>query len=53
MIPPPGDIILRAPAGAKGLGHAVWCARHLIGDEPVAVLLPDDLILRKRPACSR
>ena len=27
-----------------GLGHAVWCARHLIGDEPFAVLLPDDLL---------
>ncbi|KPV41685.1 UTP--glucose-1-phosphate uridylyltransferase [Thiohalorhabdus denitrificans] len=27
-----------------GLGHAVWCARHVIGDEPFAVLLPDDLI---------
>ena len=27
-----------------GLGHAVWCARHLIGDEPVAVILADDLI---------
>jgi len=30
-----------------GLGHAVWCARHLIGDEPVAILLADDLILAK------
>jgi UTP--glucose-1-phosphate uridylyltransferase len=28
-----------------GLGHAVWCARNLVGDEPFAVLLPDDLIL--------
>ncbi|HKJ87162.1 MAG TPA: UTP--glucose-1-phosphate uridylyltransferase GalU [Gammaproteobacteria bacterium] len=27
-----------------GLGHAVWCARHVVGDEPFAVLLPDDLI---------
>ncbi|MBJ2152287.1 UTP--glucose-1-phosphate uridylyltransferase GalU [Paracoccus sp. IB05] len=27
-----------------GLGHAVWCARRLIGDEPFAVLLPDDVI---------
>jgi UTP--glucose-1-phosphate uridylyltransferase len=27
-----------------GLGHAVWCARHLIGDEPFAVMLPDDLL---------
>ncbi|MBF0429467.1 MAG: UTP--glucose-1-phosphate uridylyltransferase GalU [Magnetococcales bacterium] len=27
-----------------GLGHAVWCARHVVGDEPFAVILPDDLI---------
>ena len=32
-----------------GLGHAVWCARHLVGDEPFAVLLADDLVLSKRP----
>ncbi|MBU2359605.1 MAG: UTP--glucose-1-phosphate uridylyltransferase GalU [Alphaproteobacteria bacterium] len=29
---------------AMGLGHAVWCARRLIGDEPFAVMLPDDVI---------
>ncbi|MET0156288.1 MAG: UTP--glucose-1-phosphate uridylyltransferase [Rickettsiales bacterium] len=29
----------------KGLGHAVWCARHLIGDEPFALLLPDEMFL--------
>ncbi|MDO6727990.1 UTP--glucose-1-phosphate uridylyltransferase GalU [Cognatishimia sp. 1_MG-2023] len=34
---------------AKGLGHAVWCARRLIGDEPVAVLLPDDVIAADKP----
>ena len=27
-----------------GLGHAVWCARHLVGDDPFAVLLPDDFL---------
>lgn len=32
-----------------GLGHAVWCARRLIGDEPFAVLLPDDVIAAERP----
>ncbi len=32
-----------------GLGHAVWCARNLIGDEPFAVLLADDLIQAKTP----
>jgi UTP--glucose-1-phosphate uridylyltransferase len=29
---------------ARGLGHAVWCARRLIGNEPFAVILPDDVI---------
>ena len=37
-------IFVRQPE-QLGLGHAVWCARNLIGDEPVAVLLADDLIL--------
>ncbi len=32
-----------------GLGHAVWCARDLIDDEPFAVILPDDLILSRTP----
>ncbi len=32
-----------------GLGHAVWCARKLIGDEPFAVLLPDDVIAAEKP----
>jgi len=35
-----------------GLGHAVWCARDLVGDEPFAVLLPDDLMWGK-PGCLR
>lgn len=34
---------------ALGLGHAVWCARRLIGDEPFAVILPDDVISATRP----
>ena len=33
---------------AKGLGHAVWCARDIIGDDPFAVLLPDVLIKSQR-----
>jgi UTP--glucose-1-phosphate uridylyltransferase len=35
-----------------GLGHAVWCARHLVGDEPFAVLLVDDLMVCD-PPCLR
>ena len=34
---------------ALGLGHAVWCARRLIGDEPFAVMLPDDVITGDTP----
>ena len=34
---------------ALGLGHAVWCARRLIGDEPFAVMLPDDVISAETP----
>jgi UTP--glucose-1-phosphate uridylyltransferase len=34
---------------ALGLGHAIWCARRLIGDEPFAVMLPDDVIAAEKP----
>ncbi|WP_308638120.1 UTP--glucose-1-phosphate uridylyltransferase GalU [Paenibacillus silvisoli] len=37
---------------AKGLGHAVWCARNFIGDEPFAVLLGDDIVKSAVP-CTR
>lgn len=42
----PSDVtIMHVRQGiAKGLGHAISCARHLVGDEPFAVLLPDDLL---------
>ncbi len=33
----------------RGLGHAVWCARHLIGNDPFAVILPDDVIANTTP----
>ncbi len=33
----------------KGLGHAVWCARNFIGDEPFAVLLGDDIVQAEKP----
>ncbi len=32
-----------------GLGHAVWCARAVIGDEPFAIILPDDYVLAEKP----
>lgn len=33
----------------KGLGHAIWCARQLIGNEPFAVVLTDDVIISEQP----
>lgn len=36
-----------------GLGHAVWCARHLVGDEPFAVILPDDVISADTPCLAQ
>ncbi len=44
----PGQVIYTRQQEPLGLGHAVWCARHMIQDEPFAVLLADDLILSKK-----
>ncbi len=43
----PGEIVSVRQQQPLGLGHAVWCARHIVGDEPFAVLLPDDLMVGK------
>ena len=47
MLHNPGSVFYVRQQQPAGLGHAVWCARHLVGPEPVAVLLADDLILGK------
>ena len=39
-----GEIVSVRQQQPLGLGHAVWCARHIVGDEPFAVILPDDLM---------
>ena len=39
-----GEVVTVRQQQPLGLGHAVWCARHIIGDEPFAVLLPDELM---------
>lgn len=44
-----GQIAYLRQHKALGLGHAVWCARRLIGNEPVAVMLPDDVIAAEKP----
>lgn len=38
---------------ALGLGHAVWCARRLIGDKPFAVMLPDDVVISDTPCLAQ
>jgi len=44
-LPASGSVSFTRQQKPLGLGHAVWCARHLVGDEPFAVLLPDDLLV--------
>ena len=48
-LPEAGNIIFTRQREPLGLGHAVWCARNMIGDEPFAVILADDLVLSKTP----
>jgi len=47
MIHAPGSVAHVRQQEPAGLGHAVWCARNLVHNEPVAILLADDLILGK------
>jgi len=44
-----GEIVYVRQREALGLGHAVWCARRLIANEPFAVILPDDVIAAEKP----
>ncbi|HEX7645783.1 MAG TPA: UTP--glucose-1-phosphate uridylyltransferase GalU [Noviherbaspirillum sp.] len=46
-LPKSGSVSFTRQQKPLGLGHAVWCARHFIGNEPFAVLLPDDLLVGK------
>jgi UTP--glucose-1-phosphate uridylyltransferase len=46
---PPGAIATVRQQEPLGLGHAIWCARSFIGDDPFAILLPDDLVLADTP----
>lgn len=49
-LPPSGSVSFTRQQKPMGLGHAVWCARHFVGDEPFAVLLPDELLMSD-PGC--
>lgn len=48
-LPEAGSIMFTRQQAPLGLGHAVWCARHLIGDEPFAVILADELMRADTP----
>lgn len=45
----PGSMVSVRQQVPRGLGHAIWCARAFIGDDPFAILLPDDLVLSDTP----
>ena len=50
---PAGKLFLTRQPKPLGLGHAIWCAKKLIGDEPFAILLPDDLVLHEQGCLSQ
>ncbi len=52
-LPEPGQIAYTRQQTPLGLGHAVWCARGLVGDEPFAVLLADDLMVCEEPCLAQ
>ena len=48
----PGDIITVRQQVPMGLGHAIWCARAIVGAEPFAIFLPDELMIGQ-PGCMK
>jgi UTP--glucose-1-phosphate uridylyltransferase len=52
-LPKPGEMSFVRQMRPLGLGHAVWCARDLIGDEPFAVMLPDMVMEANPPALAQ
>jgi UTP--glucose-1-phosphate uridylyltransferase len=52
-MPKPGQIAYTRQQMPLGLGHAVWCARSLVGNEPFAVLLADDLMVCEKPCLTQ
>lgn len=49
LIPESGTLVYTRQNEPLGLGHAIWCARNIVGREPFAVLLADDLIKSQKP----
>src|ERR1700733_607336 len=52
-LPKPGEMSFVRQMAPLGLGHAVWCARDVVGDEPFAVILPDMLMQANPPALAQ
>ena len=50
-LPDPGQMSFTRQQSPLGLGHAIWCARDLVGNEPFALLLPDVLVQNKGAGC--
>jgi UTP--glucose-1-phosphate uridylyltransferase len=48
----PGDVITVRQQVPLGLGHAIWCARAIVGDDPFAIFLPDELMIGS-PGCMK
>ncbi|MBN8499844.1 MAG: UTP--glucose-1-phosphate uridylyltransferase GalU [Sphingomonadales bacterium] len=48
----PGNLVTVRQQVPMGLGHAIWCARAIVGDEPFAIFLPDELMIG-RPGCMK
>ena len=48
----PGNLVTVRQQVPMGLGHAIWCARAIVGDEPFAIVLPDELMIGE-PGCMR
>ncbi len=53
ILPTAGQVAYTRQQQPLGLGHAVWCARNLVGDAPFAVLLADDLVLAETPCLAQ
>ena len=53
LVPESGTFTYTRQNEPLGLGHAIWCARHIVGNEPFAVLLADDLMKSEKPVLSQ
>ncbi|MET0238974.1 MAG: UTP--glucose-1-phosphate uridylyltransferase [Sphingobium sp.] len=47
----PGNAVFVRQQEPRGLGHAIWCARDIIGNDPFAIILPDELLIGRQKGC--